>query len=334
MDGFTIDADLVRSLVREQHPDLAGLDLREVAGGWDNHMWRLGDELAVRMPRTARAASLLRNELRWMPVLAPRLPLPVPTTVRIGAPSARFPQPWTITAWVPGEPADRAEVTRGRHAAHRLAAFLRALHRPAPAAAPASPNRGIPLRTLTAQFDRRFEALNGIAGLDGGEVRDIWQEAVSAPDWPGPRMWLHGDLHPANVVTADGTLAGVLDFGDLCAGDPATDLAAAWLLLPSGADRDFLDAYGCAGRDGHENTDGVGEADVDVDGEADEAMVRRARGWAILLGLSLIGVGRAGVLGLPGGKVTWGPAGRSALARVLESRQGRARPLPASAPPA
>lgn len=288
MDGF--DEHLVRSLVREQHPDLAALELREVDGGWDNQMWRLGDELAVRMPRTPRAPSLLRKEHRWMPVLAPLLSLPVPAPVRIGEPSARFPHPWTITSWVPGEPADRTPVTCGRHAADGLASFLRALHQPAPAEAPANPNRGVPLAALTHDPDKLFQAVNG-----SGELRHVWDEAVSAPEWQGPPVWLHGDLHPANVVVADGTLAGVLDFGELCAGDPATDLSAAWVLLPSGAGTRFLDAYA--------NTD--------------EAMVRRARGWAVLRGLGLISIGRAGDLGLPGGKPTWGPAGRSTLDRVL-----------------
>jgi aminoglycoside phosphotransferase (APT) family kinase protein len=292
VDGFAIDENLVRSLVREQHPDLAGLELREVDGGWDNQLWRLGDELAVRMPRTERAPSLLRKEHRWMPVLAPLLPLPVPALVRIGEPSDRFPGPWTITTWVPGEPADRTPVIHP-NAADRLAGFLSALHRPAPAEAPANPDRGVPLTTLTYDFEELPQAVNGL----GGAVRDVWHEAVSAPEWQGPPVWLHGDLHPANVVVADGTLAGVLDFGELCAGDPATDLSAAWLLLPSGAAPRFLDAYG----------------------NADEAMVRRARGWAVLRAIGLIGIGQAGDLGLPGGKTTWGPAGRSALDRVLSS---------------
>lgn len=293
MDGFEIDEDLVRALVREQHPDLAGLDLREVVGGWDNQLWRLGDELAVRMPRTARGPSLLRNEHRWLPVLAPRLPLPVPIPVRIGEPSAHFPRPWTIAVWVPGEPADRVPVTRAEHAADCLARFLRALHQNAPADAPASPSRGVPLKTLTRDFDKMFRTVDGV----GAEVRQVWDQAVAAPEWQGRPVWLHGDLHPANVVIADGTLAGVLDFGDLCAGDPATDLAAAWMLLPSGAATRFLNAYA----------------------NVDEAMVRRARGWAVLRGMGLLSIGRAGELGLPGGKVTWGPAGRSTIDRVLAS---------------
>ena len=116
----------------------------------------------------------------------------------------------------------------------------------------------------------------------------------------GSPLWLHGDLHPANVVVSGGTLSGVIDFGELCAGDPAADLAAAWMLLPSGAAERFFAAYGMA----------------------DAAMIRRARGWAVLHGSSLIAIGRAGEEGLPGGKSTWGPAGRAALDRVLADRLG------------
>ncbi|WP_433513593.1 aminoglycoside phosphotransferase family protein [Nonomuraea sp. CA-143628] len=293
MGNLEIDEDLVRSLVREQHPDLAGLDLREVDGGWSNQMWRLGDELAVRMPRTPDAPTFVRKEHQWMPVLTPRLPLPVPTIVRIGEPSERFPWPWTITAWVPGEPADRASITRGEHAADSLAGFLRVLHQHAPAEAPADLDHGGPLKALTRGFEQWIHLVNGT----GDHLREVWEDAVSAPDWQGPSTWVHGDLHPANVVTVDGTLAGIIDFGALCAGDPASDLAAAWLLLPSGADTRFLTAYA----------------------DTDEAMIRRARGWAILRGLMLISIGRAGDRGLPGGKKTWGPAGRSTIDRVLAS---------------
>jgi aminoglycoside phosphotransferase (APT) family kinase protein len=280
-----IDESLLRSLLHEQHPDLAALPLRRAARGWDNELWRLGDDLALRVPCTPRAPALLRKEHRWLPLLAPRLPLPVPTPVRIGEPSARFPNHWTVAEWVPGEPADRDPISQGDHAADTLAGFLRALHEtPAPADAPASPDRGVPLSTLTHEFDEV-----------SGDIRAAWDEAVAAPEWDGPPIWLHGDLHPANVVVSAGTLAGVIDFGEMCAGDPATDLAAAWLLLPAGAAPRFLDAYG----------------------HADEATIRRARGWAIRSAHGLIAVGQAGDRGLAGGKPTWGPAGRAALERVL-----------------
>lgn len=295
--GITIDEDLVRSLLKEQHPDLADLAVRPVRGGWDNQLWRLGDALAVRLPRTARAPGLLLKERRWLPDLAPRLPLPVPIPVRTGRPSALFPHTWTVAAWVPGEPADRVPISRGPHAADALAGFLRALHTDAPSGAPVHPERGVRLGTLTDRFDRQFRA---VASHVPRGVRDVWDEAIAAPEWDGPPRWLHGDLHPANVVVSDGTLSGVLDFGELCAGDPAMDLAAAWLLLPgTDAVSHFLDAYAHA------------HARVDT------AMLRRARGWAVLRSLALVDIGRAGERGLPGGKRTWGTAGQAALDRLL-----------------
>ncbi|QDY75324.1 phosphotransferase [Streptomyces qinzhouensis] len=138
-----ITADLVRDLLRDQHPDLADRPIALGARGWDNQLWRLGDDLAVRLPwATESADELLRKERAWLPALAPRLPLPVPVPQRIGEPSERFPRPWTVTTWVQGEPADRAPVTRGANAADRLAAFLTALHRPAPDAATLRRARG------------------------------------------------------------------------------------------------------------------------------------------------------------------------------------------------
>ncbi|QNE22817.1 aminoglycoside phosphotransferase family protein [Kribbella qitaiheensis] len=287
-----IDESLVRSLLSEQHPDLAVLELRLVDGGWDNQQWRLGDELAVRMPRTPRAPDLLRTEQRWLPVLAPRLPLPIPTPVRIGEPSDRFPRPWTVATWVEGEPADLAPIS-DHGDAEVLAGFLTALHQEAPADAPISGDRGVTLRSFGEGFER------GLRYAPEGTVEDlrtIWADALEAPDWDGPPVWLHADLHPANVVTANGSLAGVIDFGDLCSGDPATDLMAAWLLLPEGAAARFFAAY-----------------------PSDEATVRRARGWAVYRAIGLISIGVAGDRGLPGGKPTWRPAGEAALARLLST---------------
>ncbi|WP_405164853.1 aminoglycoside phosphotransferase family protein [Nocardia sp. NBC_01499] len=288
-----IDEASVRLLLLEQHPDLAQLDLQRIDAGWDNQMWRLGTELAVRIPRTERAPALLRKERQWLPILAARLPLPVPTPVRFGEASALFPQPWTIAQWVPGEPGDRAAISRDQHAADVLAGFLGALHQQAPVEAPSNPSRGGVLEAYVRDAGPWLDATvpSGVAA----DVQRVWDAAVSAPEWAGPPMWLHGDLHPANVVVSDGTLAGVIDFGELCAGDPAADLAAAWLLLPAGAAARFFDSYA----------------------NADAAMIRRARGWAVLLAASLISIGQAWERGLPGGQPTWGRAGRLALERVL-----------------
>jgi aminoglycoside phosphotransferase (APT) family kinase protein len=292
-----ITAELVRDLLRDQHPDLADHPVKLGARGWDNQLWRLGDDLAVRLPwATPSADALLRKEYAWLPALAPHLPLPVPVPQRLGEPSERFPRPWIVTTWVPGEPADRVPATRASEAADTLAAFLTALHRPAPPGAPAGRDRGGPPADHAEGFAKMLASATELGLIpDPDAVRAVWEDAVAAPDWAGPPLWLHGDLHPANILTADGTFCGVIDFGDLCAGDPAGDLAAAWTLLPDGAADRFHEAYRPT---------------------SDAATVRRARGWAVLRALACILIGDAGVHGRPGGKPTWGPPAQAALGRL------------------
>ena len=290
LDAVRFETDLVRALLREQHPDLADLDLREVDGGWDNQQWRLGEDLAVRLPRSERAPELLHRERSWLPQLGDRLPLPTPVPVRAGEPSELFDRTWNVVRWVHGEPADRAPISESG-SAQILAEFLAALHQQAPPEAPVNPPRGLPL-DQAGPVDSHFEPIAGAPHTD--TLRELWSAAVAAPAWAGRSLWLHGDLHPANVVVQDGRLAGVLDFGDLCAGDPAWDLAAAWLLLPAGSAGPFFDVYA----------------------RADEATITRARGWAILRALVLIQIGANGRLGRAGGKPTWEPAGYAALERI------------------
>jgi aminoglycoside phosphotransferase (APT) family kinase protein len=293
-----ITAELVRDLLFDQHPDLVDHPVRLGARGWDNQLWRLGDDLAVRLPwATSSADALLRKEHAWLPALAPGLPLPVPVPQRLGEPSERFPRPWIVTTWVQGTPADLAPVTRAAKAADSLAAFLTALHRPAPEGAPAGRGRGGPLAECAEGFARQLASATEMGLIpDRDAVRAVWEDALAAPEWTKPRLWLHADLHPANVLTADGAFCGVIDFGDLCAGDPACDLAAAWILLPDGAVDRFHDACRPV---------------------PDAATRRRARGWAVLRALSGILIGEAGLHGRPGGKPTWGPPAHASLRRLV-----------------
>ncbi|WP_431032281.1 aminoglycoside phosphotransferase family protein [Streptomyces sp. P6-2-1] len=292
-----ITEGLLRHLVRERFPHLAELPIRLGARGWDYQVWRLGEELALRVPwATRRADEPLRDELAWVPALAGRLPLPVPRPQAIGEPSARFPHAWMLTTWVPGEPADHAPATDGRATSTALAAFLLALHRPAPAEAPAGRfGRGAPLAGAADGLPHGFtEAVEKGLLTEPDAVRAVWEDALAAPEWDGPALWLHGDLHPANVVTTDGVLSGVIDFGDLCKGDPACDLAGAWSILPDGALGSFLDAYA-----------------------PDPALLARARGWVVARSVGALHVADAGEHGRPGGKTSWGPPARAALRRVI-----------------
>lgn len=191
-----------------------------------------------------------------------------------------------------GPRGDHPKRALGRH----LAAFLRALHMPAPADAPVDAMRNAHPKDRADGIAYLLDAVDAdTIGADLAGIRAVWEDAAAAPGWEGPPVWVHGDLHPANVVVTDGTLSGVVDFGELFAGDPASDLAAAWVLLPSGAAARFFTAYRVA----------------------DAATVRRARGLAVLKSLFLMLMGQNGDRGLPGGKPAWGPAGRAALDRVL-----------------
>ena len=299
-----LTADIVRALLREQHPDLADQPITFGAAGWDNQLWRLGDDLVVRLPwQTETADALLLKEHTWLPDLAPHLTLPVPVPLRLGQPSERYPHPWTVAAWVPGTPADLAPATQSDAAADRLADFLTSLHQPAPAGAPEGRERGAALARVARGVAQQFEVLESLCTAASEahhepmpkpeNVRAIWEDALSAPEWSGPPRWLHGDLHPANVLTRDGDFCGVLDFGDMCAGDRALDLAACWILLP---DRTAIERFRSSCRP-----------------TIDDATWRRARGWAVWRALGCLGVATAGP---PGGKPSWGPPAVASLRRI------------------
>lgn len=253
----------MRALLAEQRPDHAQAPLRRVDEGWDNVTYLLGDEHAVRLPRRRAAVALLLHEQRWLPELARDLPVETPLPVHLGTPGTAFRWPWSVVRWVAGETAEHHVLTRNDVAT--LAETLRTLHRRAPAEAPGNPFRGVPLRTRTEAVEARLEAVGVRAGVDLGRIRALWEDAVAAPETWEPR-WMHGDLHPRNVVVRDGLVVGLIDWGDLNGGDASTDLACAWTLVDDSDVRgELLAAYG-----------------------ATDAEVRRARGWAVHMGLGLV----------------------------------------------
>ena len=255
---------VVRALLAEQCPDLVELDLVELAYGWDNAIFRLGDELTVRLPRRALAAELVEHEQRWLPELSKRLPLPIPSPVRMGRPGAGYPWRWSVCPWLPGVIASREAPANPLEAAETLGAFLAALHQEAPRDAPANPYRGVPLAQRDEVVRQRAEQLSDL--IDTPSVLSSWTDLSSVPAWDGPPLWLHGDLHPANVLVDHGRVSGVIDFGDITAGDPATDLAVAWMLFPAEARPMFRAAAG----------------------NIDDNTWVRARGWALSLALAYL----------------------------------------------
>ena len=270
-----IDTALVHNLLLEQHPDLAHLPLRALEEGWDNAVFRLGHDLAIRLPRRSLTARLIDNEQRWLPDLAPRLPLPVPVPVRIGHAGSGFPWRWSIVPWFAGTPALAVRNSDLRGIAAATGRFLRALHQPAPADAPVNPWRSVPLDARTARLHEHLDQLGDAVNRE--RILAVWDRLVITPRWPGPPVWIHGDLHPGNLLVNDGELAAVIDFGDITAGDPATDLSVMWMLLPP-EHRDVL--FTATGRS--------------RSNPADEQIWRRARGWALAIGVAVVTLGRAG----------------------------------------
>lgn len=263
-----IDQELVRALLRDQHSDLAELPIEHMDAGWDNVIFRLGGELAVRMPRRQQSVPLIGNEQDWLPALAPKLPLPIPSPLRIGQPGRSYPWKWSILPWLSGQPANDAPPHSNQ--APILAKFLRALHQLAPANAPENEFRGCPLAQRAEAVSLRLVELNATTRSIVPAIEVAWQAALDAPV-ADQACWLHGDLHARNVLVDGGAISAVIDWGDITSGDVATDLASVWALFDNAdARRNALQSYG-----------------------ATEPEIARARGWAINFGSILLATGLA-----------------------------------------
>lgn len=263
-----IDEPLIRRLLREQHPDLAALPCVPVDAGWDNVMVRLGDSLCLRLPRRQLAAELIVREQTWLPGLSGSLLLPTPVPQRIGLPGCGYPWRWSIVPWLGGVTADLAPPGPGEEM--QLAAFFEALHVPAPSQAPTNPVRGVPLTTRAPHVAERMQRLacKSVSALTP-QVYRVWEDALATPIDVGP-TWIHGDLHPRNVLVDGERLSGIIDWGDMAAGDRATDLAAIWMLF---ADSDARSRA------------------LSANGSITQATYLRAKGWAVGFGVTLLDTG-------------------------------------------
>ena len=258
-----ITEGVVRSLLGEQFREGAAEDLQLVGEGFDNQVWRLGSRHALRLPRRTVAESLLLNETRWLPDLATRLSVPVPAATFVGRPSSAYPYAWAVMPWLSGIEADVANCSSSLTVAQEVARFLKSLHLPAPPSAPFNPHRST---GLEARANATRERLTSSRWPDAERAWTVFERGsrLNAPH----DTWIHGDFHPGNLLMDDGHLSAVIDFGDLCAGDPATDLAGLWLGFEEEALLAALDTY-----------------------EADAELVARAAGWAVALGALFLALG-------------------------------------------
>ncbi|KDN22359.1 aminoglycoside phosphotransferase family protein [Amycolatopsis rifamycinica] len=234
-DEHAIDTTLVRRLVRGQFPRWADLPVTPLAsGGTVNAVYRLGDDLTVRLPLTGGGAADIAKERRALSTLG-ELPVAVPAVVAVGEPAEGYPWAWAVHSWLDGAPALEGRAVRG------LAEFVLALRANTAAGPPA--RRGQPLAGVDTATRRAIEELSRTdEPFDAEAALAVWAEALDAPQWTAPPCRLHGDLMPSNLLLRDGRLTGVLDWATAGVGDPAIDLIPAWNLLTAATRRAFRDA--------------------------------------------------------------------------------------------
>ena len=238
-DEVDTDASLVRRLLKGQFPQWADLPIKRVeSAGTDNAIYRLGDDMAVRLPRIHWAIEQVDKEHRWLPRLAPLLPLAIPAPLAKGVPGEGYPWAWSVQRWLEGENATVEAAADLRQAATDVAQFIIALQRIDPTDGPPA-GRGVPLMLRDAAMRAAIAEVRGL--LDTDAVTAAWEAALEAPEWDRPPVWVHGDLLPGNLLVEQGRLSAVIDFGGLGVGDPACDLMIAWSLF-SGESREVFRA--------------------------------------------------------------------------------------------
>ena len=265
VDEVDTNVLLVVRLLITQFPQWANLPIEPVhSAGTGNALYRLGDDMVVRLPRIPSAVEQVNKEQKWLPRLAPLLPLNIPVPLAKGKPSEGYPWHWSVYRWLEGEDATTEPVADPRQAAIDLAQFITALQQIEATGGPAPGRhnfyRGVPLAMRDQQTRAAIAALHDV--LDADEVTTVWDAAIEVSAWNGAPVWLHGDLHSGNLLVQQGRLSTVIDFGGLGVGDPACDVMAAWL---------FLSAENRA----------VFRAVLQVD----DATWARGRGWALSFGL-------------------------------------------------
>lgn len=228
-----IDEVLASRLVASQFPEWAGLRLQGVANqGSDNRTYRLGEKLLVRLPSAEAYASQVVREHEWLPVLAPHLTLQIPQPVAQGRPERGYPWNWSVYHWIEGEGASPDSIASLPEFARSLGQFLGQMHsvRAADGPRPGAHNfyRGGPLVTYENETHMAIRAIG--SKIDVKRASVVWR-AATRKSWSSEPVWVHGDLSVGNLLTKDGRLSAVIDFGQMCVGDPACDLAIAWTLF-------------------------------------------------------------------------------------------------------
>jgi aminoglycoside phosphotransferase (APT) family kinase protein/RimJ/RimL family protein N-acetyltransferase len=256
VDEFEIDASLVQRLLSKQFPSWANLPIKSVpSAGTDNALYRLGNEMVVRLPRIGWAVDAIEKECEWLPKFAPFLPFSIPAQLGKGTPTEDYPWPWSVYRWLEGSNPIVGHLPDPVQLTNDLVTFIQALHKINLPNGPIS-NRGVPLEKQDIVTRKALQQLEGM--IDVQRVTVIWETALQASKWSKPPVWVHGDLSPGNLLIQHGRLSAVIDFGILGIGDPACDLIIAWNLLPAHMRNAFRYSLG-----------------------VDDATWERGRGWAL-----------------------------------------------------
>jgi aminoglycoside phosphotransferase (APT) family kinase protein len=259
-DEVDTDVSLVRRLLRAQFPQWAALAMERVPStGTDNALYRLGNDMVVRLPRIDWAVEGSRREREWLPRLAPLLPVAIPVLLAQGTPAEGYPWEWGVYEWLEGENPTIDGIADSDSLARDVAQFVDALHRIDLTDGPPA-TRGVPLAMRDDPTRTAIAALRGL--IDTEATTALWEAALQTPPWSRAPVWVHGDLAPGNLLLQGARLTAVIDFAGVGVGDPACDLIVAWNLLPVAARSVF-------------------RAALDVD----DATWDRGRGWALSVAL-------------------------------------------------
>lgn len=259
-DKVSVSESLVHKLLAAQFPQWANLTIRPVpTAGTQHALYRLGEDMVVRLPHVKDAVGQAEKEFQWLPLMAAQLPLTIPVPLAMGCPEDGYPWPWSIYRWFEGETGTFERISDPRQAAADLGKFISALQRIDPAGGPLS-ERGVSLTERDPYTRRAITSLRGM--IDADTATAAWEASLMAPAWEAAPVWTHGDLFPSNLLVKNGRLTAVIDFGDLGLSDPACDMLGAWSYLPP---------------DVHENF----RAELSVS----DSTWARGRGWALSIAL-------------------------------------------------
>ena len=245
-DEVATDAPLVHRLLTAQFPQWADLPIQPVPSvGTDNALYRLGDDMVVRLPRIHWAVGQVEKDHEWLPKLAPFLPLAIPAPLAMGEPGEGYPWHWSIYQWLEGENATIEQIAEPCQAAIDLAKFITALQQIDPAGGPLAADhdlRGAPLSTRDTETREAITALHGM--IDTDAVTAVWDTALQVSEWDRAPVWFHGDLLPGNLLFKNGQISAVIDFAGLGVGDPACDLMISWGLFSGKSRKVFRTTLG------------------------------------------------------------------------------------------